>query len=167
MTDLNQVWLADITFVAVSRGFVYLACVLEAHSRRCLGWALSKEIDTALTLNALDMALQRRPPPPGLIHHSDQGVQYASASYIARLEQWAVVPSMAAKGNPYENAMMERFIKTVKHEEVKLKERYADLEEARENIGPFIEAVYSRKRLHSALGYKPPVEFEEELLSKC
>lgn len=155
----NQAWVADITYVRLPTSFVYLAGVLDAYSRRCVGWKLSRQIDTQLTLDALEMALAHRRPPPGLIHHSDRGVQYASLAYVARLEQASARVSMSAKGNPYDNAQAESFFKTLKREEVDLQE-YRTFAEAETNLGHFIEAVYNQKRLHSSLGYLPPVEFE-------
>lgn len=164
ITRPDQVWVGDITYVAVRRGWVYLATLLDACSRRCVGWALSSFIDTDLSFAALTMALEQRRPAPGLIHHTDQGVQYANARYMAMLEQHGLVASMAAVGNPYENAMAESFNKTVKYEEVYLKERYEDEHDARRQIGRFIEDVYNTRRLHSSLGYVPPVEFEQALV---
>ena len=155
----NQAWVADITYVRLPTSFVYLACVLDAYSRRCVGWKLSRQIDTQLTLDALNMALTQRRPAPGLIHHSDRGVQYASLAYVARLEQAGARVSMSAKGNPYDNAKAESFFKTLKREEVSLQE-YRTFADAETNLGHFIEAVYNQKRLHSSLGYLPPVEFE-------
>jgi putative transposase len=152
-------WVADITYVRLPSTFCYLAAILDAYSRKCVGWHLSRWIDTRLTLSALQMALDSRQPAPGLIHHSDQGVQYASSEYILRLEEAGARISMASVGNPYENAKAESFFRTLKMEEVYLKD-YRDFEEAHENIGEFIEEVYNEKRLHSSLGYLPPVEFE-------
>lgn len=159
VTALDQVWVADITYVRLPTTFVYLACLLDAYSRRCIGWKLSRLIDTRLTLDALEMALAQRCPSPGLIHHSDRGVQYASLDYVARLEQAGARVSMSAKGNPYDNAKAESFFKTLKREEVYLKD-YQTFVEAEANLGHFIEAVYNAKRLHSSLGYLPPAEFE-------
>jgi len=156
---LDQVWVADITYIRLPTGFVYLACVLDAFSRRCIGWHLSRTIDTALALAALDHAIATRQPTAGLIHHSDQGVQYASTAYVQRLEAIDAQVSMSAKGNPYDNAKAESFFKTLKKEEVYLKE-YASFAEAQTNLASFIEAVYNAKRLHSSLGYVPPNEFE-------
>lgn len=155
----NQAWVADITYIRLPTSFVYLACVLDAYSRRCVGWKLSRQIDTQLTLDALELALAHRRPAPGLIHHSDRGVQYASLTYVARLEQAGARVSMSAKGNPYDNAKAESFFKTLKREEVNLQD-YRTFAEAEANLGHFIEAVYNQKRLHSSLGYLPPVEFE-------
>jgi putative transposase len=161
---LDQVWLADITYIRLPTTFVYLACVLDGYSRRCLGWRLAATIDTRLTLAALEMALAARQPAAGLIHHSDQGVQYASSAYVARLEAVGAHSSMAAAGNPYENAMAESFFKTLKYEEVYLSD-YRTLAEADANLERFIAEVYNHKRLHSSLGYRPPAEFEA-LLSR-
>lgn len=155
----NQAWVADITYVRLPTRFGYLACVLDAYSRRCVGWKLSRQIDAQLTLDALDMALIQRRPAPGLIHHSDRGVQYASLAYVARLEQAGAQVSMSAKGNPYDHAKAESFFKTLKREEVYLQE-YRTFAEAEANLDHFIEAVYNQKRLHSSLGYVPPAEFE-------
>jgi len=159
VTGLNQAWVADLTYIRLPTTFVYLACVLDAYSRRCVGWHLSREIDTTLTLAALDHALAQWCPVPGMIHHSDRGVQYASKAYVARLEEAGVCISMSAVGNPYHNAKAESFFKTLKHEEVYLKD-YRNFEEAETHLERFIEDVYNTKRLHSSLGYLPPVEFE-------
>jgi putative transposase len=156
---LDQVWISDITYIRLPTTFCYLAAILDAYSRKCVGWHLSRQIDAHLTLWALEMALVSRQPDSGLIHHSDQGVQYASSEYVARLEGVGARISMAAVGNPYENAKAESFFRTLKMEEVYLKD-YHDFEEAEGNIGEFIEEVYNQKRLHSSLGYLPPVEFE-------
>ncbi|GAC1604242.1 MAG: IS3 family transposase [Acidimicrobiales bacterium] len=159
LDGLNQAWVADVTYIRLPTTFVYLAAILDGYSRRCIGWALSRWIDTRLTLTALDMALIRRCPLPGFIHHSDRGVQYAAGEYVARLEAAGAQISMSAVGNPYDNAKAESFFKTLKREEVYLKE-YRTFEEAEANLERFIEAVYNTKRLHSSLGYLPPVEFE-------
>jgi putative transposase len=160
-TGPDQAWVADITYIRLPIAFVYLACVLDAWSRRCVGWELSRAIDTRLTLAALNQALTMREPAPGLIHHSDRGVQYASGDYVARLEGIGARISMAAAGNPYENATAESFFKTLKCEEVYL-QQYETFAEAKANLGRFIEDVYNEKRLHSSLGYLPPVEFEAQ-----
>ncbi len=156
---LDQVWISDITYVRLPTSFCYLAAILDAYSRRCVGWHLSPFIDTRLTLSALEMALTTRQPEAGLIHHSDRGVQYASSEYVAQLEEAGALISMTSVGNPYENAKAESFFRTLKMEEVYIKD-YRDFEEAQENIAEFIEEVYNQKRLHSSLGYLPPVEFE-------
>jgi transposase InsO family protein len=155
----DQAWVADITDIRLPTAFVYLACLLDAYSRRCVGWHLSRAIDTRLTLAALDRALALRRPAAGLIHHADRGVQYASAAYVARLEGAGARLSMSAVGNPYDNAKAERFFKTLQREEVYLHE-YRTFQEAEANLGRFIEDVSNRKRLHSSLGYLPPAEFE-------
>jgi putative transposase len=159
LTAPDQAWVADITYIRLPTTFVYLACVLDAFSRRCGGWKLARWIATGLTLAALEAALEQRQPGLGLIHHSDRDVQYASAEYVARLERVGARISMSAVGNPYDNAKAESFFKTLKREEVYLKE-YQTFAEAETNIGQFIEDVYNTKRLHSSLGYRPPVEFE-------
>jgi putative transposase len=158
---LDQAWISDITYIRLPTTFCYLAAILDAYSRRCVGWHLSRWIDTSLTLSALEIALESRRPDPGLIHHSDQGVQYASSEYVLRLEETSAQISMAPVGNPYENAQVESFFRTLKLEEVCIKE-YRDFEEAEENIAEFIEEVYNKKRLHSSLRYLPPVEFEAQ-----
>lgn len=159
LTRRDQAWVADITYIHLPTTFVYLACVLDAWSRRCLGWQLSHQIDTALPLVALDHALDLRQPTPGVIHHSDRGVQYASAAYVDRLTAAGARISMSAVGNPYDNAKAESFFKTLKREEVYLNQ-YDSFAEAEANLGHFIEEVYNAKRLHSSLGYRPPIEFE-------
>ncbi len=160
----DQAWVADITYIRLPTTFVYLACVLDAWSRRCIGWQLSRSIDTSLTLAALDQALTKRRPAAGLIHHSDRGVQYASAAYIARLHDAGVHASMSAVGNPYDNAKAESFFKTLKREEVYLNS-YQTFRDAEENVSRFIGDVYNAKRLHSSLGYLPPIEFEDAYAS--
>jgi putative transposase len=162
VTRLNHVWIADLTYVRLPRGFVYVAAVLDWLSRKVIGWAMSRWIDAALALKALDHALATRSVSAGLTHHSDHGVQYASAAYVSRLEENGIAISMAAIGNPYENARAESFFKTLKTEEVYVKD-YVDADDAEKQIGHFLEAVYNEKRLHSSLDYRPPNEFERDL----
>jgi len=164
LSNINQLWVADITYIRLRREFIYLAVVLDAYSRRCIGWALARYLDARLPLTALQMALQTRNFQPGLMHHSDQGVQYASLEYVAVLQQNKIQISMSRPGNPYDNAKAERFMRTLKYEEVYLND-YDTLAEVRTSIQHFIEDVYNRKRLHSALGYLPPIEFEASLSS--
>jgi transposase InsO family protein len=163
-TGLDQIWVADITYVRLAEDFVYLAVILDAFSRKVVGWALADHLQASLALAALDMALAaRKPAPDSLIHHSDRGVQYASNAYVERLESHGVAISMSRPANPYDNAKAESFMKTLKAEEVN-GQIYLDLEDAQRRIGAFIETVYNAKRLHSALGYKPPDEFEAALV---
>ena len=154
----DQVWQADLTYVRVQQGFVYLACVLDGFTREVVGWSMSKFLDADLPLAALNNALAARCPAPGLLHHSDQGVQYASRVYVDRLRSAGITPSMSRTGNPYDNAKMESFYKTLKTEEVDLQE-YVDLDDARRHIEFFIADLYNCRRLHSSLGYLPPAEF--------
>jgi putative transposase len=164
---LDQLWVADITYIRLGREFVYLAVILDAHSRRVIGWALEPHLRTQLAMAALEMALsQRRPVAGSLIHHSDRGVQYACGDYMGLLESAGIQPSMSRAGNPYDNAKAESFMKTLKAEEVDAT-TYRDAEHARSAIAIFIEEVYNRTRLHSALGYRPPVEFEELRLQRA
>jgi transposase InsO family protein len=162
---LNQVWLSDITYIRIRTGFVYLAAILDAYSRKVIGYALSRNLDTSLTLEALKMAIASRQIGLGVIHHSDQGVQYASGEYVDELKRHGFLISMARTGNPYENATMESFFKTLKHEEVNLCQ-YETYQDVITRLPYFLEDVYNHKRLHSALGYRPPDEFEEVLLNQ-
>lgn len=156
---LNRCWVADLTYVRLPEGFVYLACLLDAYSRKCIGWSLSRQIDAQLPLQALEMALQERKVSPGLIHHSDRGRQYCSAAYVNRLLAIDAQISMSAPGRPTDNAQAESFFKTVKYEEVYV-QKYQTFEEAQAHLQAFLEDVYNAKRLHSSLGYVPPEEFE-------
>lgn len=160
-TKPNQVWVTDITYIRIRTGFAFLAVILDLYSRRAIGWSLSRRIDRHLALGALEHALRTRQPAPGCIHHSDQGVQYASTDYVEALEKAGLRPSMSRKGNPYDNAAAESFMKTLKYEEVYL-ENYETFEEVVEGIPEFLEEVYNKKRLHSALGYRTPEEFEQQ-----
>ena len=162
-TGLDQIWVADITYVRLGEAFVYLAVVLDAFSRKVVGWALDDHLEARLAIQALDMAIVARDPAPrSLIHHSDRGVQYACGDYAECLEARQIAASMSRVANPYDNAKAESFMKTLKAEEVNAK-TYATIEDARSQIGDFIETVYNADRLHSALGYRPPIEFEADL----
>jgi transposase InsO family protein len=165
LTDVDQLWRADITYIRLREEFVFLAVIVDAYSRRAIGWALDRSLETALPLTALRMALSRRTIGPGLVHHSDRGVQYASHEYTGLLKEHGIVISMSRKGNPWDNAACESFIKTLKYEEV-YRNEYRDLTEARASIRQFLEGIYNRKRLHSALGYLPPAEFEAHLAAQ-
>lgn len=159
LTGTDQAWVADITYIRILKGFVYLAALLDRYSRKVIGWAISKRIDAELCLAALRIALDKRQPPAGCVHHSDRGVQYACHEYIAMLEGAHMQISMSRTGNPYDNAHMESFFKTLKYEAVHLS-NYETYGEVIEHLPHFIEEVYNKKRLHSALGYLPPEEYE-------
>jgi len=163
LTDINQLWVADITYIRLSSEFVYLAVILDAYSRRVIGWELGRTLAAELALGALRQALKGRCFAPGLVHHSDRGVQYASGDYTQLLRDHQIRISMSRRGNPYDNAQAESFMKTLKYEEV-YRSDYRDQRDVRSSIGHFLEKVYNQKRLHSALGYLPPAEFERSLV---
>ena len=162
LTGINQLWVADITYIRLGREFVYLAVVLDAYSRTVVGWEVARQMTCALTRKALERAIASRQPAPGLIHHSDRGVQYASAEYTNLLAQNQIVPSMSRPANPYDNAACESFMRTLKREEINAG-TYLDLEDLRHHLEEFIDRYYNQVRLHSALGYQPPAEFEAAL----
>jgi transposase InsO family protein len=165
MIGMDQLWRADLTYIRLREEFVFLAVILDAFSRRVIGWALDRTLEDELTLAALRMALRQRSIPPGLVHHSDRGSQYASNDYTDLLKVHGIKISMSRKANPWDNAACESFMKTLKYEEV-LRNEYRDLAEARASIHRFLEKVYNQKRLHSALDYVPPAEFEAQLAAQ-
>ena len=162
LSGINQLWVADITYIRLEAEFIYLAVMIDAFSRRVIGWALDRTIEDDLTLAALRVALEQRGTPAGLVHHSDRGSQYASTDYTNLLKASGIAISMSHKASPWENAACESWMKTLKSEEV-YRQEYRDLMEARSCLAQFIDKVYNQKRLHSALGYRPPVEFEQLL----
>jgi putative transposase len=161
VNDVNQLWVADITYVRLLAEFVYLAVVLDAFSRRAVGWALGRNLQTSLPLAALENAIHNRQPSPGLVHHSDRGTQYASNDYVKRLEGIGAVLSMSRPARPWENGQCESFLKTLKREEINARP-YRTMEELEQHLEEFIEQIYNRVRLHSALGYRSPAEFEQQ-----
>jgi putative transposase len=163
--NINELWVADITYVRLNEEFVYVAVVLDAHSRRVIGWALARHLGATLAVGALQMAMADRQPAPGLIHHSDRGVQYACADYLTLLDEHGIQPSMSRKGNPYDNAKAESFMKTLKHEQVR-GVRWRDLDALRDDLTQFFEITYNHERLHSALGYQTPAAFERQLAER-
>ena len=162
LSGINQLWVADIPYIRLETEFIYLAVVIDAFSRRVIGWALDRTIEDDLARAALRVALEQRGTPAGLVHHSDRGSQYASTDYTSLLKASAIAISMSQKASPWENAACESWMKTLKSEEV-YRQEYRDLPEARSCLAQFIDKVYNQKRLHSALGYRPPVEFEQSL----
>jgi putative transposase len=164
VTGTNQLWVADITYVRLNREFVYLAIVQDKFSRRVVGWALGRTLTSRLPLAALRNALEDRKPGPGLVHHSDRGVQYLNASYVATLRKYSIIASISRPANPGDNANCESFFRTLKREEIRTRE-YADVEDLRTKMSRFIDSYYNRKRLHSALGYRSPAEFEKAAIS--
>jgi putative transposase len=162
LTGVDQLWVADLTYIRLAEQFVYLGVVLDAYSRRVVGWALDERLDAALAVAALRQAIDARQPAPGLVHHSDRGVQYASHAYASLLQQHGIVPSMSRPGNPYDNAQCESFLKTLKQEEIYTR-RYRDRADLEAHIEQFIERYYNRRRLHSALDYRTPEDFERSL----
>jgi transposase InsO family protein len=163
LSGINQLWVADITYVRLQQEFIYLAVILDVYSRRVVGWSISRKLVSEFALEALESALNDRQPAPGLIHHSDRGVQYASGDYVRRLQIAGIIISMSRPGNPYDNAWAESFMKTLKVEEVD-GQRYRNFEHARSSIRMFVEDVYNTERLHSALDYRSPLEFEAEIV---
>ncbi len=161
LSGINQLWVADITYIRLRAEFVYLAVILDAFSRKVVGWALDRTLASRLAIAALEQAIRKRQPPPGVVHHSDRGVQYASDEYVVLLEKHGMIPSTSRPANPYDNASWESFIKTLKREEIYANE-YEDLEHLLANLEQFIEQYYNRQRLHSALGYSSPEEFERQ-----
>jgi transposase InsO family protein len=161
LTGINQLWVADITYIRLQREFVYLAVILDAFSRKVVGWTLDRSLASRLAISALEQAIARRQPPSGLVHHSDRGVQYASAEYVSLLQAHQMIPSMSRPANPYDNASCESFMKTLKREEIYAND-YQTLEHLATNIERFIDEYYNQCRLHSALGYRPPDEFERQ-----
>jgi transposase InsO family protein len=162
VSGINQLWVADITYVRLQEEFIYLAVILDVYSRRVVGWSLSRQLDSGFAQQALKMAWDQRRPAPGLVHHSDRGLQYACGEYVQRLESYGMTNSMSRPGNPYDNAWAESFMKTLKVEEVDGR-RYRNFDHAKSCIGTFIEEIYNQQRLHSALDYRSPVEFEAGL----
>jgi len=161
VTGINQLWVADITYIRLRREFVFLAVVIDRYSRKAIGWALDRSLAATVAVTALRQAIGHRQPPPGVVHHSDQGTQYASAEYAAVLQSNQMIPSMSRPANPYDNAACESFMKTLKQEEIYCNQ-YADFAELSQHLEEFIDAYYNRLRLHSALGYRTPEEFERD-----
>ena len=165
LTGIDQLWVADITYIRLAEEFLYLAVVLDAFSRRVVGWALDQRLDAGLAVAALRQAIDARQPAPGLVHHSDRGVQYASRAYVDLLLEHGIAPSMSRAGNPYDNAKCESFMKTLKQEEIYTR-HYRDRTDLEAHAGEFIDRYYNRRRLHSALDYRSPEAFEQSLLDQ-
>ncbi len=166
LSGIDQLWVADLTYIRLREQFLYRAVILDAFSRRVMGWGLGDSLDTTLALAALRQAIQLRRPAPGLVHHSDRGIQYASKQYVALLLKHHIAPSMSRAGNPYDNAKCESFMKTLKQKEIHTRE-YCDRADLEAHIAHFLEQYYNRQRLHSALNYRSPEQFERSLLETC
>jgi putative transposase len=164
LNGINQLWVADLTYIRLRTEFVFLAVILDRFSRKAIGWALDRSLTARVAVSALQQAIERRQPAPGVVHHSDQGIQYACSDYIQELKSHHMVPSMSRPANPYDNAACESFMKTLKQEEIYC-HQYRDFEELAEHLEEFIGAYYNRQRLHSALGYRTPEEFERDTMS--
>jgi putative transposase len=165
VTGINQLWIADITYIRLRTEFVYLAIQLDRYSRKAIGWALDRRLTAEVALRALRQAVERRQPPPGVVNHSDRGVQYCSREYGAALDSYQMIPSMSRAANPYDNAFCESFMKTLKQEEIYCN-AYRDFDDLEAHLEEFIENYYNRQRLHSALGYRTPEEFEKDVASE-
>jgi putative transposase len=165
LSGINQLWIADITFIRLRGGFVYLAVVLDRYSRKVIGWAVDRSLGAELPLRALQQAVAQRQPPPGVVHHSDRGVQYCSREYVEALRVHQITGSMSRPANPWDNAVCERFMRTLKQEEINCSD-YRDLEDLNAHLEEFIERYYNRVRLHSALGYQSPEQFEADLMTE-
>ena len=161
LTGINQLWVADLTYIRLQKEFVYLAAILDAWSRRVIGWALERSLAARLAVTALERAIGARQPQPGVVHHSDRGVQYASQDYVTLLKTHQMTPSMSRPANPYDNAACESFMKTLKQEEIYCRQ-YRDMNELEGHVEEFLDRYYNHQRLHSALGYRTPVEFEQQ-----
>jgi transposase InsO family protein len=161
LTGANQLWIADLTYIRLKHEFVYLSVILDAWSRRVIGWALDRSLASRLAITALERAINERQPPPGVVHHSDQGVQYACHDYVSILKTRKMTPSMSRPANPYDNATCESFMRTLKREEIHCRE-YRDMEDLDSHLAEFLDRYYNHERLHSALGYRTPAEFEQQ-----
>jgi putative transposase len=161
LTGINQLWIADLTYIRLENEFVYLAAVLDAWSRRVIGWAVDRSLAARLAVTALQRAINARTPSPGVVHHSDRGIQYASNEYVSLLKEHRMTPSMSRPANPYDNAICESFMKTLKQEEIYCR-KYANLQDLEKHVEEFLEVYYNQQRLHSALGYRTPAEFEQQ-----